>query len=152
VGPLKPRVVAGKIVGPWYFTHAALVRRDNDQSCWGCHDVVFCQRCHPGYKMGTAAMTHPPVTVESAVRDKIAELFPDKRIVVSQVLVSGSDGYAVYLTYSDPAAAISLTRTQTDAALAKAVRDAHIGGVARLIIVWSDSSGRVAADDAVPLR
>ena len=151
-GPLGTRVVAGKTVGPWYFPHAKFVQRYNDQGCLGCHDPEFCQRCHPGYQLGTAGLAHPPVTVESAVRDKIAALYPDKRISVSKVVVSGTDGYAVYLVYKDPAAAVSSGRGPVEKQLSKAIAAAGLGGVAKLTVLWVDSAGRLAAADDVPLQ
>ena len=151
-GPLEPRTVKGHVVGPWFFNHANLVRNVNDEGCWGCHAPEFCRRCHPGYKVGTANMTHPPVTVESVVRKKVAELYPDGRVVVSRVLVSGTDGYAVYLVYKDPAAATSQERPAAEKRLAGALVTAKLSGVRALRVIWADPQGGIAASDDVPLR
>ena len=151
-GPLGTHVVAGKTVGPWYFPHGKFVERYNDQGCLGCHGPESCQRCHPGYRIGTAGMTHPPVTVESVVRDKVAALYPDKRVSVSKVVVSGTDGYAVYLVYMDPAAAASSGRGAVEKQLSKAIGAAGLGGVSKLTILWVDSEGRLAVADNVPLQ
>ncbi|HEY5539889.1 MAG TPA: hypothetical protein VIL41_00365 [Coriobacteriia bacterium] len=151
-GPLALRRVAGKTVGPWYFEHGLLVRSANDHGCWGCHAPEDCRRCHPGYKVGTAGMAHPPVTVESVLRERVAALHPDKKLIVSRVLVSGTDGYAVDLVYADPAVATPQARASTEAQLAKAVTAAKLRGVGELDVIWSDSAGRLAASDRVPLR
>jgi len=151
-GPLVPRKYQGKTVGPWFFVHGPLVRRVNDQGCWGCHAPEFCRRCHNGYKVGTAGMTHPPVTVESVSRDKIAALFPDKKVLVNRVVVSGTDGYAVYLTYTDPASATSVERNATERKLGSAVEAAKLSGVGSLTVIWMDTNGQTAAIDKVPLR
>jgi hypothetical protein len=152
-GPLKPRMVGGYKVGPWFFKHGPLVKRINDQGCWGCHPPQFCRRCHNGYKIGTAGMTHPPVTVESVVRKKVAALFPDKDITVSRVqVVSGTDGYAVYLVYTDPASATRQGRAATETKLAAAIAGAKLKGVGSLTVIWRDSAGRFAASDKVPLQ
>ena len=151
-GPLQPRKYQGKTVGPWFFVHGPLVKRVNDQGCWGCHAPEFCQRCHAGYKVGTAGMTHPPVTMESVSRDKIAALFPDKRVSVKRVLVSGTDGYAVYLTYTDPASATSVERRATESKLASAIAAAKLSGVGSLTVIWMDANGQTAAVDRVPLK
>ncbi|MDR3687619.1 MAG: hypothetical protein P4L93_11760 [Coriobacteriia bacterium] len=151
-GPLAPRKYMGKTIGPWFFVHGPLVKRVNDQGCWGCHAPQFCQRCHNGYKVGTAGMTHPPVTVESVSRNKIAALFPDKKVSVTRVVVNGTDGYAVYLTYTDPASATSVERGATEGKLATAIADAKLSGVGSLTVIWMDSTGQTAAIDKVPLR
>jgi hypothetical protein len=151
-GPLEPRKVKGQTVGPWFFNHGALVRKVNDQGCWGCHPPEYCQRCHPGYKVGTAGLAHPPVTVESVVRKRIDALYPDKKVVVTKVLVSGTDGYAVYLTYAEPTSATSAQRTATEGKLTAAIAEAKLKGVSTLVVIWTDQAGRVAATDKVPLR
>ena len=151
-GPLAPRRVAGKTVGPWFFNHGTLVKTQNDQGGWGCHAPEFCRRCHPGYKVGTAGMTHPPVTVESVVRDKVAALYPDRSVVVSRVLVSGTDGYAVYLAYKNPASATSQERPAAERQLANAIAAAKLRGVGSLTVIWTDSGGGIAASDKVPLH
>lgn len=151
-GPLQPRSVNGKTVGPWYFSHGNLVRTINDEGCWGCHDPDFCRRCHPGYKVGTAGLAHPPVTVESVVRKKVADLYPDGAVKVSRVLVSGTDGYAVYLVYKDPAAATSHERPAAEKRLAEALAVAKLRGVRSLKVIWIDSEGGIAASDDVPIH
>ena len=151
-GPLAPRKYQGKTVGAWFFVHGPLVKRVNDQGCWGCHAPHFCQRCHNGYKVGTAGMTHPPVTIESVAHDKIAALFPDRRVSVSRVVVNGTDGYAVHLTYTDPASATSIERRVTESKLATAISAAKLSGIGSLTVVWLDAKGQTAAIDKVPLK
>ena len=156
-GPLGSRMVDGPttkphIAGPWFFPHGPLVKRINDQGCWGCHPPEDCRRCHPKYKPGTAGMTHPPITVDSVLRKRVTVLYPDSRVVVKRVVVSGTDGYAVYLQYTDPASATSQERAATESKLSSAIEEAKLKGVGSLIVVWTDSSGRIAASDKVPLQ
>jgi len=73
-------------------------------------------------------------------------------VALVDVHLPGTDGYAVYLLYKDPAAATSQERPAAEKRLAGALAAAKLSGVRALKVIWADPQGGIAASDDVPLR